>query len=90
MKLPSVQITGNWCHGTASGCQIVNEVNLRCLRELAKTAAIYVNTHMLKRSSIVICFQTSSPAGKKTHFISLLQKPSPISKKRQKTTCVFT
>lgn len=90
MKLPSVQITGNWCHGTASGCRIVNEVNLRCLRELAKTAAIYVNTHMLKRSSVVICFQTSSPAGKKkpTLFPSCKNHRQLVRRGRRQLACL--
>ncbi len=95
------KVLGNGCHGKAYGCCIVNEVNLRCLQELAKTATIYLITHMLKRSCHLHCnlfSDTTSPAGKKNtsdvttarplHFSFLMQKPLPISKMRHRQRCV--
>lgn len=42
-ELQSVEITGNWCHGEAYGYCVVNEVDLRRLREPGEDSSHSLN-----------------------------------------------
>lgn len=89
MNLQSVQITGNWCHGTAYGGRIINEVDLRGRRG---SSHLFNHTCLIGDITwLVILFSDStsitcriSKQSDLLYFASLMQKPAPISKKRQR------